>query len=93
MLLENVQTLDVSELEPPHPMHQITSSLKLLSIGEVLSVKHRRLPIPLFDMIEGQYQHDHVQISTEHVQIYFWRQNDECACSLASKLIKECELR
>jgi len=89
MHLDNVQVLDVSELEPPLPMHQITSALNALLSGEVLFVKHRRVPIPLFNVIEGQYQHHHVQINEDCVQLYFWRQADESATTLATALIQK----
>lgn len=89
MDMSKVITLDVSELEPPHPMHQITAKLQLLTIGEVLLVTHRRKPIPLFDMITGQFEYACHQVSDERYQIVFWRAGDEEAALWAQQLTKE----
>jgi uncharacterized protein (DUF2249 family) len=71
--------LDVSELEPPQPMHQIIAALKQLQTGDVLVVKHRRKPIPLFEVIEGQYHYKCRQIAEGHFQLLFWCYNDDQA--------------
>lgn len=81
--------LDVSELEPPQPMHQITAALQTLATGEVLKVKHRRKPIPLFDMIAGRFEYLCCEVTPEHFQIYFWHLGDSQVNALVEKLCIE----
>ncbi len=89
MDLQQVTQLDVSELEPPQPMHIITAALQTLCIGEVLAVKHRRIPIPLFEMITGRFDYLCNEITASHFQLYFWQHDDDEARILAEKLSLE----
>lgn len=89
MDLRQVTQLDVSELEPPQPMHQITAALQKLSAGNVLAVKHRRKPVPLFEMIAGRFEYLCDEITTSHFQIYFWQVKDDEAKNLAEHLFIE----
>lgn len=43
--------LDVSQLEPPEPLERILDALADLVPGDRLSVIHRRVPFPLYDML------------------------------------------
>ncbi|MBD3824582.1 MAG: DUF2249 domain-containing protein [Epsilonproteobacteria bacterium] len=45
--------LDVSELEPPHPLVQGVAALKALQEGEVLLFKHRMYPCKLQAQIDA----------------------------------------
>jgi uncharacterized protein (DUF2249 family) len=45
------RALDVSQLEPPEPLERILDALAALEPGDRLSVIHRRIPFPLFDML------------------------------------------
>jgi TusA-related sulfurtransferase len=69
---DHLLRLDVSELEPPQPMHQIIAALKQLQKGDVLMVEHRRKPIPLFEMIEGQYHYQCQEMAENQFRILFW---------------------
>lgn len=82
-------TLDVSELEPPQPMHHITAALHKLQSGEVLVVKHRRKPTPLFDMLTGQYEYHCQKLSEDHYQLFFWRFEDAGAQQQSAVLLQE----
>lgn len=86
MDLQQVTSLDVSELEPPQPMQLITAALQKLAIGEVVSVKHRRIPFPLFDMLAGRFDYFCDEITSSHYQIYFWQLKDSKAKALAEHL-------
>lgn len=68
--------LDVSELEPPQPMREITKLLAELPLGRVLHVYHRRKPVPLFDMIAEKYDFSHQEIKEGCHYIYIWNKND-----------------
>ncbi|MGF1694378.1 DUF2249 domain-containing protein [Vibrio lamellibrachiae] len=87
MDLRQVTQLDVSELEPPQPMHQITAALQKLNAGEVLAVKHRRKPVPLFEMIAARFEYLCDEVTPSHFQLYFWRVKDNDAKSLAEQLL------
>lgn len=89
MDISKVRQLDVSDLEPPQPMHQITAALQKLAAGEVIAVKHRRKPVPLFDMIAGRFDYFCVEVSPSHFQLYFWQCEDCKAKILAEQLCHE----
>lgn len=89
MDLSQVISLDVSELEPPQPMHKITATLQRLIIGEVLVVKHRRIPVPLFEMLTGRFEYLCEEISPSHFQLYFWQIEDNKAKFLVETLKHE----
>lgn len=84
---EHLLRLDVSELEPPQPMHQIIAALKQLQTGDVLMVKHRRKPIPLFEMVESQYHYECRQITQNQFRIFFWPYKDPQAEQRAKTLM------
>ena len=89
MDLSQVIPLDVSELEPPQPMHKITATLQRLTIGEVLVVKHRRIPVPLFEMLTGRFEYQCEEITPFHFQLYFWQIEDNKAKLLIETLKHE----
>lgn len=89
MDLNQITQLDVSELEPPQPMHEITAALQQLTHGEVLAVKHRRKPIPLFEMIAGRFEYLCEEITSSHFQLYFWHIDDCKAKALEKQLNHE----
>ena len=89
MDLSQVIPLDVSDLEPPQPMHKITAALQQLVIDEVLVVKHRRLPVPLFEMLTGRFEYQCEEISPSHFQLYFWQLEDNKAKLLVETLQRE----
>lgn len=89
MDLQQVTQLDVSELEPPQPMHMITAALQQLSTGDVLAIKHRRIPVPLFEMIAGRFDYHYNEITSCHFQLYFWQYGDNGAKIRAEKLSLE----
>ena len=65
--------IDVSELEPPEPMEQILGRLRQLQAGQLLRVRHRREPFPLYPMLEqAGYEHYCIPIGTEFFLIYIW---------------------
>ncbi|MBL4829278.1 MAG: DUF2249 domain-containing protein [Aliivibrio sp.] len=89
MDISKVSQLDVSDLEPPQPMNQITAALHKLAAGEVIAVKHRRKPVPLFEMIAGRFDHICVEVSPSQFQLYFWQREDNDAKILAELLCNE----
>ena len=65
--------IDVSELEPPEPMEQILARLRQLQAAQLLRVRHRREPVPLYPMLEqAGYEHCCIPIGTEAFLIYIW---------------------
>lgn len=89
MDLSQVIQLDVSDLEPPQPMHKITAALQQLAPSEVLVVKHRRIPTPLFEMLTERFEYGFEEISPSHFQIYFWQLEDTEAKKLVKTLSDE----
>lgn len=76
--------MDVSELEPPEPMERILARLQQLQAGQLLRVRHRREPFPLYPMLEqAGYKYCCIQRGTEAFLIYIWRHSapvDEAFC-------------
>lgn len=69
----DIVRLDVSELEPPEPMEQIFARLPLLQPGQLLRVRHRREPHPIYPMLaRAGYRHCCVQKGPEVFLIYVW---------------------
>jgi len=69
----DIVPIDVSELEPPEPMERILTRLQQLQAGQLLRVRHRREPFPLYPMLEqAGYEHCCVQSGTEAFLIYIW---------------------
>jgi len=65
--------IDVSELEPPEPMERILTQLRQLQAGQLLRVRHRREPFPLYPMLEqAGYKHCSMSSGTEAFLIYIW---------------------
>ena len=76
--------IDVSELEPPEPMERILARLQRLQTGQLLRVRHRREPFPLYPMLEqAGYTHCCIPSGTEAFLIYIWPHSapvDEAFC-------------
>ena len=76
--------MDVSELEPPEPMEQILARLQQLQAGQLLRVRHRREPFPLYPMLEqAGCEYCCIQSGTEVFLIYIWPHSapvDEAFC-------------
>jgi len=65
--------IDVSELEPPEPMDRILARLRQLQTGQLLRVRHRREPFPIYPMLEQTgYEFCCIPIGTEAFLIYIW---------------------
>jgi len=65
--------IDVSELEPPEPMERILARLRELRAGQLLRVRHRREPFPLYPILEqAGYEHCCIPTETEAFFIYIW---------------------
>jgi len=87
--MDSIITLDVSELEPPQPMHEICQTLTNLQLGQVLHVKHRREPVPLFTILtQQQFDYRHIEESEGKHHIWIWHHGDQ----IALKQIDETEL-
>lgn len=72
--------LDVSELAAPEPMQAVMKSLSTLDQHNVLAVRHRREPKPLFSMLAEQaYNFIHVTNSLSEHRIYIWHADDQIA--------------
>ncbi|UGA57281.1 DUF2249 domain-containing protein [Vibrio sp. VB16] len=74
--LPDIFRLDVSILEPPHPMTEITKVLSGLPMGGLLRVSHRRKPAPLFEIIQSKYLYRHVEIDEGKHLIFIWHRDD-----------------
>jgi len=74
--MTQVINLDVSLLEPPHPMKEITKLLATLPENGLLRITHRRNPIPLFDVIKADFSHRHIEINDDEHIILIWRNDD-----------------
>jgi uncharacterized protein (DUF2249 family) len=76
--------IDVSELEPPEPMERILARLEQLQAGQLLRVRHRREPFPLYPLLEqAGYKYCCIQRGTEAFLIYIWPRSalvDEVFC-------------
>lgn len=78
--MDSIVTLDVSDLEPPQPMHKICQTLTTLQPGQLLHVEHRRKPVPLFAILaQQQFDYRHSEVSTGKHYIWIWRQGDKPA--------------
>ena len=76
--------IDVSELEPPEPLERIFARLQQLQAGQLLRVRHRREPFPLYPLLEqAGYRHCCIPSGTEAFLIYIWPRSapvDEAFC-------------
>ena len=69
----DIVPMDVSELEPPEPMEQILARLQQLQAGQLLRVRHRREPFPIYPILEqAGYEFCCIPIGTEAFLIYIW---------------------
>ena len=85
----DVVTLNVCDLEPPAPMQKIMQAVSSLTDDEVIWVKHRREPIPLFNMLTKQnipWHHHQIADNTHH--IFIWSSNNKAGQNYVNKLIK-----
>lgn len=65
--------VDVSDLEPPEPLDRILSELGTLGTHQVLKVRHRREPHPLYALLEAQgFRHLCRQRGEGDFRIYIW---------------------
>ena len=65
--------IDVSELEPPEPMERILARLQQLQPGQLIRIRHRREPFPLYPMLEqAGYKYCCIKQGTEAFLIYIW---------------------
>ena len=65
--------IDVSELEPPEPMERVLDRLPQLQEGQLLRVRHRREPFPLYPLLEqAGYRYCCIPSGTETFFIYIW---------------------
>ncbi len=63
----------VCELAPPEPMERILARLQQLQAGQLLRVRHRREPFPLYPLLEqAGYKHCCIPSGTEAFLIYIW---------------------
>ncbi|MCW8327462.1 DUF2249 domain-containing protein [Photobacterium sp. SDRW27] len=78
--MDSIIILDVSDLEPPQPMHKICQTLSTLQSGQLLHVKHRREPVPLFAILtQQQFDYRHSKESEGKHHIWIWHQGDQVA--------------
>ena len=65
--------IDVSELEPPEPLERIFARLQQLQAGQLLRVRHRREPFPIYPMLDqASFKHYCIDLGTETYLIYIW---------------------
>lgn len=65
--------IDVSGLEPPQPMERIFARLPRLQTGQLLRVRHRREPFPIYPMLaQAGFEHCCIRTGAESFQIYIW---------------------
>jgi len=65
--------IDESELETPEPMERIFAHLQKRRPGQLLRVRHRREPFPMYSMLEkAGYEHCCIPSGTEAFLIYIW---------------------
>jgi len=65
--------IDVSGLEPPEPLERILARLQQLQAGQLLRVRHRREPFPLYPLLEqAGYKYCCIPSGTETFLIYIW---------------------
>jgi uncharacterized protein (DUF2249 family) len=80
----DIVTIDVSELEPPEPMEQILARLRQMQAGQLLRVRHRREPLPLYPLLEqAGYRYCCIAKEEESFLIYIWARSapvDETLC-------------
>lgn len=68
-----IVSIDVSELEPPEPMERIFATLRQLQDRQLLRVRHRREPFPIYPMLaQGGYEHCCIEVGSESYLIYIW---------------------
>lgn len=69
--------LDVSTLEPPQPMTEITKVLATLPEHGLLRVTHRRKPVPLFEIIQSTFFYRHVELAEGEHLIFICHREDK----------------
>ncbi|MEY6433894.1 DUF2249 domain-containing protein [Thioalkalicoccus limnaeus] len=69
-----VLTLDVQDLPPPEPMERVLETLPELSAGDLLRLRHRREPYPLYRILADQGFRYHVRMPPDcPFEILIWR--------------------
>ena len=80
----DIVSIDVSELEPPEPMERIFARLQQLQPGQLIRVRHRREPFPIYSLLEqAGYKYCCIPSGTESFLIYIWPHSapvDEAFC-------------
>ena len=67
------EIIDVSGLEPPEPLERILDALADLRQGDHLRVKHRRDPVPLYQMLRDMgYEWATTQLAPGRFEIVIW---------------------
>jgi uncharacterized protein (DUF2249 family) len=81
---QEIIDIDVSGLEPPEPMERIFARLSQLQAGQLLRVRHRREPFPIYPMLaQAGFDHCCVRTGAESFLIYIWPKStpiDEAFC-------------
>lgn len=73
-MFDQMIEIDVSELSPPEPMAAILTALSTLSDGDILKIRHRREPFPLYNKLASINWDFHCQKITEQLfEIYIFR--------------------
>ena len=64
--------VDVSALEPPEPFERILDALMDLPRGDLLRVRHRREPFPLYRLLERSGFRWRTERHGDEVDILIW---------------------
>ena len=71
------RVLDVRELEPPQPMVRVLAALRELPRGSWLLMKHRRVPVPLYPILDEQgFEHRTRPNDAGEVEVRIWHTDD-----------------
>ncbi|MCG5510618.1 DUF2249 domain-containing protein [Ectothiorhodospira lacustris] len=72
-----VRVLDVRDLPPPEPMEQVLDLLPRLAPGEILCMRHRREPFPLYPILRDM-GFDWRVVTPPHApfEILIWRADE-----------------
>ena len=68
--------LDVSQLEPPEPLERILDALADLGPDDRLSIIHRRVPFPLYELLRGMGHRWETSGEEGRYRILIWPQGE-----------------
>jgi hypothetical protein len=69
--------LDVRDHEPPQPLVRALAALHDLAADEYLLMRHRREPLPLYDMLPAMgFRHRTRQTHDGQFDVVIWRATD-----------------